>query len=58
MDLKRLLVALALAGAAAGPLAACGENTDLERGTTDCGAAEADVRDEEICADEEPGSPT
>ncbi|WP_158579839.1 hypothetical protein [Geodermatophilus marinus] len=58
MDLKRLLAALALTGALAGPLAGCGDNTDLERGTTECGAAEAGVADEADCADEEPGSPT
>ena len=55
MDLKRPLVALALVGALAG----CGSstdsggNTDLERGTTECGAAEAGATDEELCQDVE-----
>ena len=32
MDLRKLLVLLALAGS----LAACGDNSDLERGETNC----------------------
>ena len=55
MDLKRPLVVLALVGALAG----CGSstdtggNTDLDRGTTECGAAEAGATDEEQCEDTE-----
>ncbi|MGY1682074.1 hypothetical protein [Geodermatophilus sp. SYSU D01176] len=55
MDLKRPLVVLALAAALAG----CGggtetgDNTDLDRGTTECGAAEAGATDEELCEDTE-----
>ena len=54
MDLKRPLVALALAGALAGcSSAGTGGNTDLDRGTTECGAAEAGSTDEEVCQDTE-----
>lgn len=55
MDLKRPLVVLAVAGALAG----CGggtdtgDNTDLDRGTVECGAAEAGATDEELCQDVE-----
>jgi hypothetical protein len=53
MDLKRPLVVLTLVGA----LAACsntdgGTNTDLDRGTTECGTAE-DAGD---CEDTEDGN--
>ena len=52
MDLKRPLVVLATVVALVG----CGsdtedDNTDLDRGTTECGAAEAGATDEELCED-------
>ena len=55
MDLKRPLVALALAAALAGcgSSADTGDNTDLDRGQGDCNAAEAGSTDEEVCQDTE-----
>jgi hypothetical protein len=41
MDLKRPLVVLCIAGALAGCGSSSNSNTDVDRGTTDCGAAEA-----------------
>jgi predicted small lipoprotein YifL len=49
MDLKRPLVVLALAGALTG----CGPNTDLERGTTECGPAEVGASEQDLCEDAE-----
>jgi hypothetical protein len=40
MTLRRPLAALLLAGALAGPLAACGANSDVNRNEQDCGTAE------------------
>ena len=40
MDVKRFLVTLAVAGCLSGPLAACGDNTNVERGETNCDSAE------------------
>ena len=45
VDPKRPLLLLALVGS----LVACGDNTDLDRGTTECGSAE-NIGD---CADRE-----
>ncbi len=56
MDLKRPVVVLALVGFLAGPLAACGENSDVNRNEEGCGTAEA-ARDEE-CEDTEDGPGT
>ena len=54
MDLKRPLVVLALAGALSGcSSTGTGGNTDLDRGTTECGAAEAGATDEELCEETE-----
>lgn len=54
MDLKRPLVVLALVGALAGCSSTdTGENTDLERGTTECGAAEAGASEQQLCEDAE-----
>ncbi len=55
MDLKRPLVVLAAVAALAGCSASTetGGNTDLERGTTECAAAEAGSTDEEACQDTE-----
>ena len=54
MDLKRPLVALAVAGALAGCSSTeTGGNTDLDRGQGECNAAEAGSTDEELCQDTE-----
>ncbi len=55
MDLKRPLVALALAAAltGCGSSADTGGNTDLDRGEGECNAAEAGSTDEELCQDTE-----
>lgn len=55
MDLKRPLVALALAAALAGcgSSADSGGNTDVDRGTTECGAAEAGASEQQQCEDAE-----
>ncbi len=45
VDLKRPLLVLAVVGS----LVACGDNTDFDRGTTECGSAE-NIGD---CADRE-----
>ena len=53
MDLKRPLVALALAAALSGCSSAGeGGNTDVDRGTTECGAAEAGASEQQ-CDDTE-----
>jgi hypothetical protein len=55
MELKRPLVVLAAVAALAGCGAATetGSNTDVERGTTECGAAEAGASEQEVCDDTE-----
>ena len=54
MDLKRPLVVLALAGALAGCSSTdTGGNTDVDRGTTECGAAEAGASEQQQCGDAE-----
>ena len=54
MDLKRPLVALALAAALTGCSSAGeGGNTDVDRGTTECGAAEAGASEQQQCDDTE-----
>ncbi|SNS85884.1 hypothetical protein SAMN06893096_10991 [Geodermatophilus pulveris] len=54
MDLKRPLVVLFAAAALTGcSSTGSGGNTDLERGTTECAAAEAGATDEEQCQDAE-----
>ncbi len=53
MDLKRPLVVLAAVGALAGPLSACGANTDLDRGEGECNAAEAGGSEQQLCEDTE-----
>ena len=55
MDLKRPLVVLAAVAALAGCGAATetGGNTDVDRGTTECGAAEAGASEQEVCDDTE-----
>ncbi|MGY1811483.1 hypothetical protein [Blastococcus sp. SYSU D00820] len=46
--LKKALVVAAVAGSLTG-IAACGDNSDLDRGTTECGSAE----DNANCEDSE-----
>ncbi|HST98535.1 MAG TPA: hypothetical protein VLJ85_12875 [Geodermatophilus sp.] len=55
MDLKRPLVVLAAVAALTGCGAATetGSNTDVDRGTTECGAAEAGASEQEVCEDTE-----
>lgn len=55
MDLKRPLVVLAAVAALAGCGAATetGGNTDVDRGTTECGAAEAGASEQQVCQDTE-----
>ncbi|RBY81646.1 hypothetical protein DQ238_06320 [Geodermatophilus sp. TF02-6] len=53
MDLKRPLVVLAVAGVLTGCSSSSGSNTDVDRGTTDCGAAEAGAQDRADCSDSE-----
>ncbi|TQN41003.1 hypothetical protein FHU33_0355 [Blastococcus colisei] len=52
MNLKRPLVAFLVAGS----LVACGDNTDLDRGETNCDAAgeEASNQHDEECEEEGP----
>ena len=52
MDLKRPLVLLALAGS----LVACGDNTNLDRGETNCDSTgqEASNQQDETCEEEGP----
>ena len=55
MDLKRPLLVLAAVAALAGcgSSSDSGGNTDLDRGTTECGAAEAGASEQEACQDTE-----
>ena len=55
MDLKRPLVVLAAVAALAGCGASTetGGNTDVDRGTAECGAAEAGASEQEVCQDTE-----
>ncbi|SOD94648.1 hypothetical protein [Blastococcus haudaquaticus] len=52
MDLKKPLVVLALAGS----LVACGDNTNLDRGETNCDSTgqEASNQQDETCEEEGP----
>jgi hypothetical protein len=53
MDLKRPLLVLALAGS----LVACGENTDLERGETNCDSTGQEAANPQDASCEETGTP-
>ncbi|TFV67745.1 UNVERIFIED_ORG: hypothetical protein E4P37_01240 [Bacillus sp. AZ43] len=53
MDLKRPLLVLALAGS----LVACGDNTDLERGETNCDSSGQDAANPHDASCEETGTP-
>ena len=55
MDLKRPLVVLAAVAALAGCGAATGTggNTDVDRGTTECGAGLGGASEQEVCQDTE-----
>jgi hypothetical protein len=51
MDLKRPLLVLALAGS----LVACGDNTNLDRGETNCDSAGEEASNEQDASCEEEG---
>ncbi|MFD2092887.1 hypothetical protein [Blastococcus deserti] len=53
MDLKRPLLVLALAGS----LVACGDNTDLDRGETNCDSAGEEATNPQDASCEETGTP-
>jgi predicted small lipoprotein YifL len=53
MDLKRPLLVLALVGS----LAACGDNTDLERGETNCDGVGEEATNPQDATCSETGSP-
>jgi hypothetical protein len=53
MDLKRPLLVLALAGS----LVACGPNTDLERGETNCDSSGEEATNPQDASCEETGTP-
>jgi hypothetical protein len=53
MDLKRPLLVLALAGS----LVACGENTDLQRGETNCDSSGQEAANEHDASCQETGTP-
>jgi hypothetical protein len=51
MDLRKLLLALALAGS----LVACGDNTDVQRGETNCDSSEDSANNPNDASCEETG---
>jgi hypothetical protein len=53
MDLKRPLLVLALAGS----LVACGDNTDLDRGETNCDSSGEEASNPQDASCEETGTP-
>jgi hypothetical protein len=53
MDLRRPVLLLALVGS----LVACGDNTDVQRGETNCDAAEQDAANTHDASCEETGTP-
>jgi hypothetical protein len=53
MDLKRPLVLLAIAGS----LVACGDNTDIDRGETDCDSSGQQANNSHDASCQETGTP-
>ena len=57
MDVKRAPVLLALVGSLLlGPVAACGDNTDVQRGETNCDADASEAANAQDASCQETGS--